>query len=128
MIEFLNMDKISSKDIIKVIHMKNDEGEDRSINIIKNGEDKVSISINIHRYMTDDEGFRVDTGIMDHILVATFEMINGGICVTRHAEAMRKDDSKFKRKNIVDKIFYGTSKEDIEIMSIIERHLEGVSI
>ena len=110
MIEFLNMDKISSKDILKVIHMKNDEGEDRSINIIKNGNDKVSMSI------------------MDHILVATFEMINGGICVTRHAEAMRKDDSKFKKKNIVDKIFYGSSKEDMEIMSIIERHLEGVSI
>ena len=60
MIEFINMDKISSKDILKVIHMKNDEGEDRSINIIKNGDDKVSISINIHRYMTDEEGFRVD--------------------------------------------------------------------
>ena len=128
MIEFLNMDKISSKDILKVIHMKNDEGEDRSINIIKNGEDKISISINVHRYMTDDEGFRVDTGIMDHILVATFEMINGGICVTRHSEAMRKDDSKFKKKNIVDKIFYGSSKEDMEIMSIIERHLEGVNV
>ena len=119
MIEFININKISSKDVIKVFHLKNDEGEDRVINFIQNG-NKVSISINVHRYMTDDEGFRVDTGVMDHILVATFEKVNGGMCITRHSEAMRMDDSKFKRKNIVDKIFYGTSKEDAELMKIVE--------
>lgn len=122
MIEFLNMDKISSNDIVKTFYLKNDNKEDRTINILS-GDGCVKISINIHRYMTNEDGFRVDTGIMDHIIVAKAESINGGLCITRYADACRKDDSKFKRLSIIDFILYGKSKEAVQMINVIENNL-----
>lgn len=122
MITYALVDKYDKEDLLASFSIKNDEGDTRTINIFKDV-DGVEISINIHRYMTDDEGFRVDTGIMDDIIIAKAESINGGLCITRYAEACRKDDSKFKRQSILDYIFYGKSKEAIQMMNVIENNL-----
>lgn len=122
MITYALVDKYDKKDLLESFSIKNDEGDIRAINLFKDV-DGVEISINIHRYMTDDEGFRVDTGIMDHIIVGKAENINDGLCITRYVEACRKDDSKFKRQTILDYIFYGKSKEAIQMMNVIENNL-----
>lgn len=122
MITYALVDKYDKEDLLASFSIKNDEGDTRMINIFKDV-DGVEISINIHRYMTDDEGFRADTGIMDDIVIAKAENINGGLCITRYAEACRKDDSKFKRQSILDYIFYGKSKEAIQMMNVIENNL-----
>lgn len=122
MITYALVDKYDKEDLLASFSIKNDEGDTRTINIFKDI-DGVEISINIHRYMTDNEGFRADTGIMDDIVIAKAESINSGLCITRYAEACRKDDSKFKRQSILDYIFYGKSKEAIQMMNVIENNL-----
>ena len=122
MITYALVDKYDKEDLLASFSIKNDEGDTRTINVFKDV-DGVEISINIHRYMTDDEGFKVDSGIMDDIVIAKAESINGGLCITRYAEACRKDDSKFKRQSILDYIFYGKSKEAIQMMNVIENNL-----
>lgn len=122
MITYALVDKYDKEDLLASFSIKNDEGDTRTINLFKDV-DGIEVSINIHRYMTDDEGFKVDTGIMDDIVIAKAENINGGLCITRYAEACRKDDSKFKRQSILDYIFYGKSKEAIQMMNVIENNL-----
>lgn len=122
MITYALVDKYDKEDVLESFSIKNDEGDIRNIHLFRDV-DGVEISISIHRYMTDDEGVRVDTGIMDHIIVGKAESINGGLCITRYAEACRKDDSKFKKQTIVDFIFYGKNKEAVQMMNVIENNL-----